>query len=155
MDTYFHLDAHSDAVEDHKIKSDQIMGHKRFVGLLNGPPHLTIYLLWSEGKPPLSNYRTWVIPFTCWAFKLILHILNWLFSICSTTWICSYLQAIWNGFLSLFNRYCTVIRYFNSTLFDWYFFGELLSLKCRMVNGILGFFSIGMSYVCCRFPQFP
>ena len=36
----------------------------------------------------------WVIPFTCWAFKLIPIVLNWIFDICSTTLDCPSLQAI-------------------------------------------------------------
>ena len=37
-----------------------------------------------------------VIPFTCWAFKLILKALNWLITISSTTSNCPSMQAIWN-----------------------------------------------------------
>ena len=37
-----------------------------------------------------------VIPLTCWAFKLILKVLNLSFTISSTTSNCPSLQAIWN-----------------------------------------------------------
>ena len=37
-----------------------------------------------------------VISFTCWAFKLILKVLNWSFTISSTTSNCPSLRTIWN-----------------------------------------------------------
>ena len=58
----------------------------------------------------VSNNRTfaftnfqlkWVIPFTCLAFKLILKVLNWSFTISSTTSNCPFLQA---QFLHLSNK---------------------------------------------------
>ena len=52
----------------------------------------------------ISNNRTWifnkVFPFICWAFKLILKVLNWIpnwIFIISSTFNCPLLQVIWNG----------------------------------------------------------
>ena len=52
-----------------------------------------------------------VIPFTCWAFILVLKVLNWSFTISSTTSDCSSLHMKSSFPLCTFNRCCTDIRH--------------------------------------------
>ena len=58
------------------------------------------------------QHGKWVIPFTGWAFKLIPKTLNWLFTICSTTSNCPFLQGIWKEVF-----YCAFISYFSEKNF--------------------------------------
>ena len=55
-----------------------------------------------------------VIPLTCWAFKLILKFLNWLFSISWTTSNCPSLRDIWNEVFHLI----VIVRLLD-TLLEW------------------------------------
>ena len=61
-----------------------------------------------------SNNRTWVIPFTFWAFKLIPKALNWVFNNIRLSYFANNMKRSFPR--CIFKRCCTVIRYFRIEL---------------------------------------
>ena len=86
----------------------------------------------------ISNNRTakskGVIPFTCWAFKLILT-----FVISSTTSNCPSLQGMWNRILCMFIRYSRVLK--NGKIIR--FFVSFCPLCAGYANVVLRFCLLG------------